>query len=163
MVTRLGLAVLLFALTSAWAQADIYRCQIDGVIVFADAPCQPDAAKYQPDRSISVVEAPSNLDEITAANQALIQHRRALQAERAASARAQVSMTRPQQPKREEFVHARRVHGLPLHLDRRPRHRDRNNRDRNTPVIEDRREPRFSALSGRLPGTRRREPVERER
>lgn len=155
--TTVTLIGILIGFVAAPVQADIYRCKIDGVIVFADSPCQDDARPYESRGGISVVEAPSNLAEIEAANQALIRHRLAQQAERAAAARQRAETPAPPPSSREisPFVP---VYGLPRHrYDDRYDHRGRRHPPRRFPEDQPQREQRYSALSGRLPGTRRRD------
>lgn len=152
-LTHVTLMGFLIGTLATPAQADIYRCEIDGVIIFADSPCQDGARPYQSRGGISVVEAPSNLEEIEAANQALIRHRLAQQAERAAAARHRAE-TPASPPTGHETSPFRPVYGLPGHrYDDRGRHRP----TRRFPEYQPQREQRYSALSGRLPGTRRRD------
>lgn len=156
MIERMTI-VTLIGIMAAPVQADIYRCEIDGVIVFADSPCQDDARPYESRGGISVVEAPSNLAEIEAANQALIRHRLAQQAERAAAARQRAETPTPPPISRETSPWVP-VFGLPHHrYDHRYDNRGRRHPPRRFAEDEPQREQRYSALSGPLPGTRRRD------
>src|ERR1041384_3791809 len=40
-----------FAAHLALAAAAVYRCTVQDVTVFSDRPCEPDAARYEPDTS----------------------------------------------------------------------------------------------------------------
>ncbi len=148
-------------LTSAAAADSVYRCEIEGVTVFSDRPCADHAELMVPTGSLSVVSAPENLDQIAAANRTFIDQRLARQAELERE-RVRADQTQPQPPTPAQPPRPVLWPGLVDRPrgDRGPRRPPGAGRpERSAPEPQTREEwpPEYSALSGRLPGTRRRE------
>ncbi|MFP4207542.1 MAG: DUF4124 domain-containing protein [Wenzhouxiangella sp.] len=139
------------AMNSAAAET-VYRCAgSDGSVVFSDTPCDQQALPYKATRRLSVIDPPPRLEERIAANQAFLEQRRA-------------RLQRPQPPETT----------APAPVPRRPA------TDRSSPPLlqvpywppptaapHPERQPtpradRFSALSGRFPGTDRRRPARQD-
>jgi len=157
-MTRLSIPVCLLWSTICCAQAaEIYRCEVDGVIEFSDQPCQEDeTVPYRPSGSISVIAPSSDLEEIQQDNRNWMMAHRARQAEM-----NQARLNRPgQAPVASGQEHAVRPWvNNPLwlwpHAQYRPGYRPHPVR----PAVPVRQQP-YSALSGPFPGTRRRpDPV----
>lgn len=62
--------------------AEIYRCEIDGVVTFSDVACQPDARPYRGKGGLSVVSSPEDLDRTRQLNQTFVRERLDRQAAR---------------------------------------------------------------------------------
>lgn len=144
--------LLIMIVAGAAAEAQIYRCELDGTLTFSDTPCSADAVSYAPTGSVSVVPTASDLDQIAAANQAFIQARLDRQsAERKArqlrEQRRQAAAEAPPRPHQSSSV---------IIVPRQARgHRHHPRRGSPTEEQESRQQP-FSALSGPWPGSRRR-------
>lgn len=139
-----GLALLMAAGGSASLSAqEIYRCDEDGIKVFSDTPCGDNAEVHVSGNRLSIV-APADLEAVTEQNQAWLarQHERM---DRAAERRRDVRPA-PLPPARPPVVVP--VFGFVPPGQRPEPPRNRRN-DRQEEVEE-----RFSALSGRQPGTR---------
>ena len=148
--------------------AEIYRCEIDDVIVFSDRPCQPSAQPYQSGRSLSISGSAEDLAETKARNQAWLES----EAQRREARRAAIVAARPTSVAPEPVPAARPIIGpgfgdwgfpyLEPHADPGQRAREaaqrrpgeRGPRDRELPDAASARD-RFSALGGRQPGARR--------
>jgi hypothetical protein len=59
-----------FVQCEAFAQVPIYRCVVNGVVVFADRPCGDDARPYEPNAASVSSYAPVTADVLQAANAA---------------------------------------------------------------------------------------------
>ncbi|MCC5864958.1 MAG: hypothetical protein JJU31_07585 [Wenzhouxiangella sp.] len=133
----------------ASSQAQVYRCDIDGVSIFADSPCAADARIYQSEARLSVIPAAADLDQVAIANQAFIQARLdAIAADR--QQRRDSTDLHTQQPPEQPLATPVLVVPRTMHHGRgyyRPRPRPD---DEAVPA-----KPGFSALSGPFPGTRR--------
>lgn len=75
-----ALLVLALALPS-WADAEVYRCEHQGVVEFSDRPCDDQAVIHELP-SISVVVPDPDLPQLAASSRAFIDARRASLAER---------------------------------------------------------------------------------
>lgn len=56
--------------------AEVYRCKEGDTTVFSDVPCAEDAQVHRSSHRISIVAAPTGLDEIAARNRAFVDARR---------------------------------------------------------------------------------------
>lgn len=143
---HLGLGALMFS-TAALADGTIYRCvNDDGSIVFSDRPCDDEGRVYQGPSSLSVISAPADVQARTEANRAFIEERR----ERMNEARRMRELSEQQQEALAPQPARPPSHFLPYWAppqEARP-----------LPESTDTdREERFSALSGRQPGSARRQ------
>jgi hypothetical protein len=143
------------------ATADIYRCEVDSVIVFSDTACQAGAQPYASQGRVSVIEVPESLEHTAELNRQFIQQRLDRQsAER--QARAERSHAAPLMPAHAHSEPPARIIALPLHYYQQP-HRPggpppgHRYPDRRPVEDEQPGQQRFSALSGPFPGTRRRD------
>ena len=132
--------------TAALGQTTIYRCvDYAGTIVFSDQPCDEQAQPHDTGNRLSVIQAPDNVEAVVQANRVFIDRQRE-QRQLAAQQRARQEQAAPAphlRPPRVQFV----PYWLPpAHYKPRPPP------DR----VEREREERFSALSGRQPGSVRR-------
>ena len=130
------------------SQAQVYRCDIDGVSIFADSPCAADARIHQSEGRLSVIPAAADLDQVASANQAFIQARLdSIAADR--QQRRERADLQTQQPPAQPLV-------TPVLVVPRTMHHGRGHyRPRPAPDDEVPAKPGFSALSGPFPGTRR--------
>ncbi|MFW5926611.1 MAG: DUF4124 domain-containing protein [Wenzhouxiangella sp.] len=133
------------------AQAEIYRCQDGDVAVFSDQPCQENAARYQPRRQISVIAPAEDLEETAQRNRAFLEQRRR---QRDAARERSEAQDRPEKEEDRSPPGATETIYVPYMIDRPPRRR---RSDRRKPEKPEAADERFSPLSGRLPGTRRRD------
>jgi hypothetical protein len=141
-----ALAAILLLAAAAPASAEIYRCESEGVIEFSDRPCSADNMPHHSERGISLVPADENLARIAADNQRFIESRReALAAQRQEQARRNREARAQVLPEALQTV----VLPVPARYYQRPRQKP--------PVEQPRREPRYSALSGPILGTRNRD------
>ena len=142
------------------AVADIYRCEVDNVIVFSDTACQADAQPYASQGRVSVIAVPESLAHTAELNRQFVQQRLDRQsAERQARAeRSHAASLIPAHARSEPSAH---VIGLPLHYQHGYRPGGpppgRRGPDRRPVEEEEPGQQRFSALSGPFPGTRRRD------
>ena len=144
---------------SAPALADtIYRCETETGVIFSDRPCGDQARAYSPAAGLSVVPATEQLAEIEADNQAFQQR----EAERRQARREARQVARSQSDSAAE--HSRQppasgqvTSGIRLVPEwiQQDRRLQADERPRTRPERITRDEPPYSALSGRLPGTRR--------
>jgi hypothetical protein len=146
-----------FSLTVA---ADIYRCEVDNVIVFSDTACQAGAQPYASKGQMSVVEVPESLEHTAELNRQFVQQRLDRQsAER--QARAARPQTAPIMPAQAQGQPPARVIVLPPYYqhDHYPGGPPpgRGRPDRRPVEDEEPGQQKFSALSGPFPGTRRRD------
>lgn len=142
----LGLGALMFS-TAALADGTIYRCaNEDGSIVFSDRPCDDEARAYQGPSSLSVISAPADVQARTEANRAFIEERR----ERMNEARRTRELPEQQQAPLVPQPARPPGHFMPY---RAPPQEARPLPESTAPD----REERFSALSGRQPGSVRRQ------
>jgi hypothetical protein len=124
--------------------AEIYRCEVDGVVIFSDRACQADAQPYRLTGNLSVVSAPADLDHTHTLNQAFIRERLDRQA-----ARDQARAARPVEIPEKPIVRPAPFFALPHYgPQRRPGQRPEQ-------LDQAPGQQRFSALSGPFPGTRR--------
>ncbi|AKS41817.1 hypothetical protein [Wenzhouxiangella marina] len=144
------LCLLLGLIVCSVSQADpttlIYRCEVDGTVVFADQPCDASATPYDTTASLSIIEHSKDLKTGNEAVQALLSHRREQQAERR-RLREQVTAAPPAPVVIVEQVQTTPLPWYPRHWrpERRPL----------PPASIPERPSRYSALSGPFPGTRR--------
>jgi hypothetical protein len=142
------------------ANAGIYRCEIDGVIVFSDTPCAAETSEpYLPGSSLSVVSVAEDMAETIERNRAWMEAEEARQkARREALAERRAQQPEPAPPARpaaaSPFIALPYLGGPPPHaIDRRL---ERGQRDARRPEqAGEEPEERFSALRGRQPGSRR--------
>ncbi len=136
----------------AWSQAQaspIYRCEIDGTVVFSDRPCSEDAKVHDSENLMSIVPPAGDIDQVAAANRAFIDQRRAEQA----TDRENRAAARRRAEAEAERAEVRQIGpvlpwlGIPVPVEPDVPEPPRESRDR---------DQNFSALSGPLPGTRRR-------
>jgi hypothetical protein len=151
----------LLLLLSLPAAAEIYRCEVEGVVVFTDRPCHADAQPYRAKPGLSVVSAPDNLAEVAEQNRAWLaaeqqrqdQQRAARAARAASSAAARKPATTPRGPAQGS---GHPVFALPYFAPPLPPQADRRlHAQRQGPAREEAADARFSALGGRQPGSRR--------
>lgn len=129
---------------SALAQASIYRCVDEqGTVIFSDRPCDDEARAYESAATLSVINAPEDVEARAEANRAFIQERR----ERQTEARRQG--TSPDQPAAAAQPARPQTQFVPFWA---PYLEEQIPPER----TESEREQRFSALSGRQPGSARR-------
>ncbi len=161
---RMPIVVLILMMVALPASAEVFRCEIDGTIVFSDTACQPDAQPYTSSAGISVISPPVDREKTAERNREFIAQRLERQAEarqaRAEAARA-ARAREDQPPGPPAHAAAGRTAApvvyVPYHApgprrpDRGPHHRP--SKPESEPVERTR---RFSALSGPFPGTRRR-------
>lgn len=76
------LVVALALLVTLPAAAEVYRCDIDGVVAFSDRPCGPDARRHSGGAGISFVTPDENLSALAEAARTFIRARRARLARR---------------------------------------------------------------------------------
>lgn len=155
-ICLMPVAMLVLLVASVTAQAQIYRCEIDGTTVFSDTPCSIDAVAYASAATVSVIPSAGDLDRTEAANQAFIQARLDRQAaERETrlrrAERSQAAAVAPA-PAANRVIILPQVAQAPGHGRYRPHPRHRAGEEEAT------RQQRFSALSGPWPGSRRPEP-----
>lgn len=165
------LALLPFLLISLPLAADVYRCEIDDVTVFSDQPCQANARPYQSGQTLSISGSAEGLAETAARNQAWLrneaqrrQERQAAVADRAAVAGSrpppsQRPVSSPSYPWGLPYL-AAPPHDSPRRQGSRERQADMQRPRQAGPrdgaaAQETQRQSRFSALSGRQPGSRR--------
>ncbi len=142
---KLALAILTLMVSSAvLAQASIYRCvDEEGTVIFSDRPCDEEAREYIGGTTLSVINAPEDVEARAEANRAFIEERR----ERQIEARRQ----RTQQDETPAVVEPVRPQTQVWPFWAQPPV------DQEPPrQPEHDREERFSALSGRQPGSARR-------
>lgn len=161
----------LLLLAGSASSADIYRCEVDDVIVFSDRPCQAEATPYQPGLSLSVVTVAEDMGQTIERNQAWLdaeaarqQARREALRERRAAEQAGAEQARQPRPAAGlggPFVVLPQSGPPPHAIDRRlqrgqqpPRGPNQRPDQRSDQQREDE-EERFSALRGRQPGSRR--------
>lgn len=136
------------------AAAEIYRCQQEGVVIFSDRPCQADAQPHRPVGMVSYIPAADDLEETARRNRAFLEQRRARLAEaRERHRKADEANEAPSTPAAGYGPNDRVLH-VPYLIDdrRRSPHGRRPAEAAQPPAAGDQ---RFSALGGRLPGTRR--------
>ena len=85
MIHRLPM-LLALALLPTLSAAQVYRCEIDGVTVFSDQPCDAAAVPVEIDGNLSVIPQTADIAEITRRNREYVDARRAEIAERRAEA-----------------------------------------------------------------------------
>jgi hypothetical protein len=159
-MTRILTVVVLIGF-SPWLAAEIFRCDIDGVIVFSDAACQPGARPYQAQTGISIISQPADQALTRERNQQFIKERldRQAAARLARVQRAQTSRTQSLPPAANQRGKANPPGLLlvPYQIPNQPVHR-RGHRHGPPPDSpgQDQQQRRYSALSGPFPGTRRR-------
>ncbi len=156
---RVACLTLATLVLSAPAPADtIYRCETETGVIFSDRPCGDQARAYSPAAGLSVVPATEQLAEIEAENRAFQQReaeRRQERREARHAARNQVEPTPDhsrQPPPSGQVSSGIRLVPEWIQQDRRLQ---ADGRPRTRPERVTRDEPPYSALSGRLPGTRR--------
>ena len=132
----------------AMGQTTIYRCvDAAGTTVFSDQPCGEQAQRHEAGARLSVIEAPANVEAVVEANRVFInqqrERRQAAAQQRARQEELTALRAQPAAQPRVQFV----PYWLPPahHKPRPPPER-----------VEREREERFSALSGRQPGSVRR-------
>lgn len=76
------LALLLTLSPTLTIATEIYRCEQDGVIVFADQPCDDNAEPHVPSGNVSVIQADGDLAQIAEANREFVEQRKQRIAER---------------------------------------------------------------------------------
>lgn len=152
------LSILLIAWQANVLSAEIYRCEHGDVVEFSDRPCQEDATTHQARRQISIITPATDLEETARRNQAFLEQRRErLEAQR----NEDESDEAPADDRDDEPPSGytdRETLYLPNPSDtaRRSRERDRRERLEESERRNAERE-RFSPLTGRLPGARRRD------
>lgn len=147
--------------------AEIYRCEVEGVIVFSDRPCQASAQPYQAGRSISISGSAEDLAESQALNQAWLESEAQRREDRRA-ARSVAAVPEPLPAIRPAVGPGFGDWGFPyLEPQADPGQRGQRAREAAQRVPGERRphardlpdaanaQNRFSALSGRQPGARR--------
>ncbi|MFU8830823.1 MAG: hypothetical protein ACNA7J_01590 [Wenzhouxiangella sp.] len=145
-----AICALIFLAGSFSVSAEVYRCEIDGVVTFTDRACPADAQPYQPSAGLSVISAPSDLDRTRMLNQAFIRERLDHQAARD-EARAVRSAQNAQRPAvKPAPIVALPFYGFHHELPARRRSGRRPGQLDQAPGQQP-----FSALSGPFPGTRR--------
>ncbi len=132
------------------ASAEIFRCEVDEVVIFSDSACQADARPYQSSAGLSVISAPADLDRTHMLNQAFIRERLDHQA-----ARDEARAVRSAQIAQRPVVKPAPIVALPFYgfhhelpVRRRPGQRPEQ-------LDQAPGQQPFSALSGPFPGTRR--------
>lgn len=155
-MTLRWLSVLLIAWQANVLAADIYRCEHGDVVEFSDRPCQEDAATHQPQRQISIITPATDLEETARRNRAFLEQRR----ERLESQRNEDEADEAAAEDRDDEPRSGYPETLylpnPSDTARRSRERERRERMEESQRRNADRE-RFSPLSGRLPGARRRD------
>lgn len=153
-----GLALVALALCPTGQTDTIYRCETETGVIFSDRPCGEQARTYTPSNSLSVVPANQRLAEIEAENQAFQQREAEQRRQRRDARRAAGSQPQARPPMNPhpapsgQIAAGIRVVPEWIQQDRRLQADDRPTR---RPERISRDEPPYSALSGRLPGTRR--------
>lgn len=137
--------VALLVSSSALAEASIYRCiDEEGTVIFSDRPCDEEARAYEGAATLSVINAPEDVEARAEANRAFIEARR----ERQSEARRQ-GLQQEQQPPASVRPVRPQTQFVPFWA----------------PYLEEQvpptgnareREESFSALSGRQPASTRR-------
>lgn len=95
MITRAIVAASLLSLALPGA-AEVYRCEIDGVVTFSDRPCGEEATRHTEGGSVSFIAPDENLEAMGEAAQAYIRERREQLARRNKAPAA--SAAAPEQP-----------------------------------------------------------------
>ncbi len=161
---RMPIVLLILMVVAMPVAAEVFRCEIDGTIVFSDTACQPDAQRYTSSAGISVISSPVDREHTAELNREFIAQRLERQAE-VRQARAEAARAAPARqghpPGPPSYAAAGRAAApviyVPYHAPgpRRPDHGP--HRRPSKPDAEPaERTRRFSALSGPFPGTRRR-------
>lgn len=130
-------------------QTTIYRC-IDaaGTPVFSDQPCGEQAQPHQTGARLSIIEAPDDVEAVVEANRVFIDQQRE---RRQAAAQQRARLDELPAVREPPSAPQPRVQFVPYWLP--PAH----HKPRPSPdPVERQREERFSALSGRQPGSVRR-------
>lgn len=138
----IALALLLCSAVSA--EPEVYQCETDGVRVFSDRPCGPDASVHSAGPWISYIEPDENLPAQAEAARAFIERRRQRLARRGESSRSAPATSAPHVDPRSP------VYGLPWSTGTHHRHPDWSE----TPSPPSRAQ-RYSPLNGPILGTRR--------
>jgi len=71
-----GVVTTLALMLALPAGAQVYRCEVDGVVSFSDRPCGPDSALYTDGGGVSYVTPDENLPALAEAAQEFIRERR---------------------------------------------------------------------------------------
>lgn len=159
---RVPVAFLIMVLVALPASAEVFRCEIDGTIVFSDTACQPDARPYTSQAGISVISRPVDLDQTSERNREFIDQRLERQAETRKARAEQVRAAQQAQAHQSgppPHAAARGSAAPIIYVPYRAPHRsDHGQHARHRPAAQApaEQERRFSALSGPFPGTRRR-------
>lgn len=152
------LSVLLIAWQANALSAEIYRCEHGDVVEFSDRPCQEDATPHQARRQISIITPATDLEETARRNRAFLEQRRErLEADRNEDEADETPADDRDDEPPSDYTDRETLY-LPNPSDTARRSRERERRER----LEesDRRNAdreRFSPLTGRLPGARRRD------
>jgi hypothetical protein len=156
---RMPIVLLILIMAALPASAEVFRCEIDGTIVFSDTACQPDAQPYTSQAGISVISRPADLEQTAERNREFIARRleRQVEIRQARAEQARAEAIRASSPPGPPAHAASRVMYVPYHVPAPRRegrgHHRRHAQDQTEPA---QRQQRFSALSGPFPGTRRR-------
>lgn len=135
-------------LATASASAQIYRCEVDGVVAFSDRPCGPDSAPYLSTSGVSFVTPDENLPALAEAAQEFIRQRREQLARRARAERPPSALSPATPAASPQAVY------VPWPVSRHTRHpRPHPGKAGPPPVIAG--NDRYSPLNGPILGTRR--------